>query len=164
MSSYERPPQQSGAVTAVGVLSIIYGVLYVLAGAVLVFMGSWLLTQLGLVDKVADEAARQAPGDERLKQEATGMVAMILSWIYVCGGLCALYGLFPILGGIAVIKRTGKTMTFVFAILALVWGVLSVLGKDFIGAAIQFGFGITSLIILSKFSHEFETVRPRPHQ
>src|SRR6516162_10214551 len=108
MSSYDRP--QSGAVTAVGVLSIIYGALHVLGGVLLLVLGARLLAMLGLVD----EAVAQSGGDEKAKEAVSGAAKIILSVLYFCAGGVIIYGVLPILGGISVIKRKGKTMTFVF--------------------------------------------------
>jgi hypothetical protein len=152
---YEKP--QSAAVTAVGILSIVYGALWAVGGVVMIFFGAWFLQNvLGLAAETAAQTG-DAQAQETVKQ-AGGLVGLIMGMIYVCGLGFILYGLFPILGGVFVLKRTGKTLTFVFAILAIIWGVLSLFGlpKSIVEVLIHLGFGLTAVVILSQNSAEFE--------
>jgi hypothetical protein len=102
VSTHERP--RSGAVTTVGSLSIVYGALWLLAGTILLLDGN--------IAHMGDGAA--------------GLASFLLSTIYVgevgmpmltkvtaplWGVGFLVYGAFPLLGGIAVLKRTDAPQT-----------------------------------------------------
>jgi hypothetical protein len=154
MSSTRRP--ESGAVTLVGILSIIYGMIWVLIGAALIFWGSQLLAFLGMGVEAAKQSGASDKEVQATAQAAGGLADLLLKWILFCGGGLILYGLMPILGGVSVLKRTGKMLTFVFAVFAVVWGAISVYYQEKYGIIVHFAFGVPALIILIMKSDEFQ--------
>jgi hypothetical protein len=160
MSTTRRP--ESAAVTLAGILSIVYGLLWVLLGAALIFWGSQLLTWLGKGEEAVKHSGAADKDVQATTAAAGGLADLLLKWIIFCGGGTILYGLMPILGGISVLRRTGKNLTLVFAFLAILWGGALVYYREnfdkhgLILASVHFAFGVPALLILLIKSDEFQ--------
>jgi hypothetical protein len=160
MSTAAVGPGKGVAVTAIGLFTMFWGGSYVALG------GSFILGATAMITK--------HPGDDR------GGLADVDHWVAsifarlatVIGALLLLQGVVGILAGLGVLwrKQWGRIVTFILAILAILWGLLFISGAfegcsfeqgptNIVVGGVQLLYGILALVILIQRGAEFS--RPR---
>jgi hypothetical protein len=144
---------RSGAVTAVAIVNFILGALYAVIGVVVIVAGPAFL---GAAFKQAEAQGQLTEEQKAQVAQAGGMMGAIAGVIGVCLLIIAL----PLLlAGYGVLQRRGwgRILTIVIGIILGIFGVLSLLGANIIGAVIDLGYCVFVLVVLfnSKFAKEF---------
>jgi hypothetical protein len=160
-----RPPVggRSGAVTAVGIIGILFGAFNTIIGVAVMVAGPAIMAWLfGAASSAIDTSKltpeqRQALGQaSQAVQAGGGIMAMLAGFVGVC---FLIFGLPTLFGGIGVVNRRqwGRILTIVMAIFFGLWGVLNILGANIVGFVIDVGFCVFALVVLfnSKFAAEF---------
>jgi hypothetical protein len=144
------PAPKSGAVTTVGVLNIVLGVIEVLYCGLLLVAGSWLLG----VGKAAQEEILAKGGlTQKQAQEVGGFMGVILGILAVVAIVGLIFAGLRILAGIGVLNRRpwGRTMTIVLASISILLAIIFLLGFNPISLLmflIYTGYIIASFVIL----------------
>jgi hypothetical protein len=143
---------RSGTVTAVAIVSYVWGALGVVCGVILMVAAP---TIMGLIMGAAEQEAQKQGIDMKQAKGLGGIVA----GMGVAFGLCGvLLGGLPIIGGIGVQQRKqwGRILLLIVAAIFGVLGVLSLMGNP-IGAILNLGYCIFVYVILlqGKYAAEF---------
>src|SRR5262245_17408996 len=163
MATYPgQDARRTGAVTAVGVVNLVFGVIGTACGLAFMFLFTMIAS---LFFGAAKEASKEAT-TEQAKQatEAAGGLMGLLAGFGAIVGICfiAIAALW-IVGGIGVLKRQqwGRILTFVLGALTAILAILSVPGigqnpgNALLNIAIFGGYTAFVYIILIKNGAEF---------
>ncbi len=145
-----RPTGLSSAVSAIGLLTLLWGAVHAIAGGYVAVMGA--TAAQGLQDDPAG-------GLGFLLQALFGFVAVVgVAWL--------LQGALALLAGWGVLSRQGwaRILTLILAGLAILWGLLSLsfyaegISYIAVGAA-EILYGLLAILILGKEAGEFAAPR-----
>ncbi len=164
-------PRRSPLVSAVGVVNIVFGVLYLVWGVYVLMVGAEAVKVLFDIKEMA------GPGKEAAGGLAAGLSAFILASVSVIAGCIVLHGLPFLLAGVGVLLRRGRVLAIVLAFLCALEGVGLLLGKQtnvtVTVGAVLLGYGALSFYALfgRAASAEFggppppeEAIMPAPSQ
>ena len=155
MSTVATGPGKGVAVAVIGLITMGWGASYAILGGSLIFGANAMMTK--------------HPGDQMggLADVDRWVASMFASLGTVIGALLLLQGVMGILAGLGVLwrKQWGRILTFLLAVLAILWGLL-IIGGAFAGAfeqgvtflavgAAQLLYGILAFVILSQKNTEF---------
>ena len=155
MNTTTTGPAKGVAVTVIGLITMGWGASYAILGGSLIFGANAMMTK--------------HPGDQKggLADVDHWVASMFASLGTVIGALLLLQGVMGILAGLGVRwrKQWGRILTFLLAVLAILWSLL-IIGGAFAGAfeqgvtflavgAAQLLYGILAFVILSKKGTEF---------
>jgi hypothetical protein len=136
--------------TVLGVITLVAGVSYAVFGGLLLFAGTSWFTE-----------AREDPW-----QEIAGLFGIGAAIVIIVGLVFLSAGILGLLGGLGVVlrKEWGRVLTFILAVLAILFGLLWLVGSDQDAPAIAVGaaqllYGILAFVILIRLGAEFS--RPR---
>lgn len=139
-----RSAERSGAVTAVGVVNIIFGVLSLLCGLV-IFLGASLI---GIGGKAAAQNAM--PNNPQGAQAAGGVMAMAGAMAAVFAVIFIVFAALYVFAGVGVLKRQqwGRVLTIVLASLSAVGLVINVMqmamGRGAFSFPVVSGFAVSA--------------------
>jgi hypothetical protein len=140
---YARP--RSGAVTAVGVVGLVLGILEIIlcGGSVVVVVRP----------DAKEELVKEFSGKGFTEEQLRGLIDIIVPVMMVVAALGILLAVLRIVGGIGVLrrKRWGRTLTIVMASISILIALLQLLGLNPISlliAALEITYIIMAFVIL----------------
>ncbi len=156
----QRPPQhqgpeqkpgpgQSGMVTAVGVVSVVFGGVKILLAGVFIVAGFFLRSK---AMEVAERAGFEIPD---AVPTIVGVIGMILILTFV-----VVPALLQLIGGIGVLGRHqwGRVLVIIFGVLDIFYALPNLLSGNLFYVGISGGYGLFVLTVLlsEPYCHEFD--------
>jgi hypothetical protein len=151
MSTAVAGPGKGVAVTVIGLITMLWGGSYAALGGSLMFGANTMMTK-----HPGDHVGGLADVDHWVASMFAGLAS-------VFGAALLLQGVVGILAGLGVLwrKQWGRIVTFILAVLAILWGLLFMSGAFEQGAiflalgAVQLFYGILAFVILIQKRTEF---------